>query len=105
MLGLAGLEQFTVKLSPLVVVTSAIVTVIFPVVAPVGTVVVILVAVTAFTVATMPLNFTMLLTVVLKLMPWITTLVPTEAEAGSKEVMIGSVAATGLFLTTVIWFP
>ena len=66
------------------------VTDITPVVAPAGTVVVILVAVLAVTNAVVPLNITMLLAgVVLKFVPVMVTTVPMGPLVGLKEVMVG----------------
>ena len=62
-----------------------------PVVAPVGTDVVMLVAVLAETVAVVPLNFTVLFAgVALKLVPVIITEVPTAPLVGLKLVMVGA---------------
>jgi hypothetical protein len=86
-----GDDPVMVKLAALVAVLPPTVTVIFPVVAPEGTVVVMLVAVLAVTVAAVPLNFTALLEgVVLKFVPVIVTVVPTGPEAGAKEVIVGT---------------
>src|SRR5687767_11632418 len=61
-----------------------------PVVAPVGTVVVIEVEELANTTAIVPLKLTVLLAgVVLKLVPVIVTVVPTGPDAGVKAVMVG----------------
>ena len=66
------------------------VTEIVPVVAPAGTVVVMLVAVEAVTVATVPLNLTILLAcVVLKLVPVMVTVAPTCPLVGLKELIVG----------------
>jgi hypothetical protein len=66
------------------------VTVIFPVVAPVGTEVTIWVAVALVTFVVVPLNFTVLLiAVVLKLVPVIVTVAPTRPLAGVKLVIVG----------------
>lgn len=84
----------TVKLVALVAVFPPTVTVIFPVVAPAGTVVVILVVVLAETTAVVPLNFTVLLAgVALKFVPVMVTLVPTGPLEGVKLVMVGVSAA------------
>jgi hypothetical protein len=62
-------------------------------VAPAGTVVVIEVAVDAETVAAVPLKFTVLLAgVVLKFVPVMVTVVPTNPDAGVKLEIVGSVA-------------
>lgn len=90
MVGNAG-ATVTVKLVVLVAVFPLTVTVIVPVVAPVGTEVVMEVAVLAVTTAVVPLNATELLTgVVLKLVPVMVTVVPTEPETGANDVMVGS---------------
>ena len=66
------------------------VTVIAPLVAPVGTEVVMLVVVLAVTVAAVPLNLTVLLAeVVLKFVPVIVTEVPNGPEVGLKEEIVG----------------
>ena len=84
----------TVKLLELVAVFPATVTVIGPVVAPVGTEVVIEVAVLAVTTAVVPLNWSVLLAgVVLKFVPIMLTVVPTKPDVGVKEVIVGKVAA------------
>ena len=65
-----------------------------PVVAPVGTVAVMLVAVLEMTVAVVPLNFTVLLAgVELKFVPLIVTEAPTAAEDGENELMDGTIVA------------
>lgn len=65
-------------------------TVIFPVAAPVGTVTVRDVAEEAVTLATVPLNLTVLLPgVELKLVPVMVTLVPALPDKGVNEVMVG----------------
>ena len=72
---------------------------IFPVVAPVGTVVVILEAVgVPVIIARVPLNLTMLsIAVVLKLVPVMVTLVPTVPVEGVNELMVGVVVVTVKF--------
>ena len=71
-------------------------TVIFPVVAPVGTVTVKLEEVAAVTTAVVPLNFTALLAgVVEKLVPVRVTVVPTVPEVGENPVRVG-MRTTGL---------
>jgi hypothetical protein len=96
----------TVKLVELVAVFPPTVTVNFPVVAPEGIVVVIVVDVLAVTVEVVPLNFTVLLAgVVLKFVPVMVTVVPTIPLTGLKLVMMGNVAAPmvkSFALTTVI---
>jgi hypothetical protein len=85
----------TLKLSTLVPVRPSTVTVIFPVVAPLGTVVTIVVDVgVPVMTAVAPLNLTMLFAgVVLKLMPVMVTVVPTPPLMGSKEAIAGAVAS------------
>ena len=87
------------------------VTVMVPVVAPVGTVVVMLVAVDAVTVAATPLKFTVLLAgVVLKFVPVMVTVVPTGPLAGAKLAIVGgmktvneeALVAVSAFTVTVI---
>jgi hypothetical protein len=79
----------TVKLPALVAVPAAVVTVSFPVVAPVGTIAWIAVAdVTAKFVALTPLNFTAVAPV--KFKPLIVTTVPTGPMAGVKLVILGA---------------
>jgi hypothetical protein len=78
-------------LEELIAVTPSTITVITPVLAPDGTVVVILVAVLAVTVAVASLNFTVLFAgVVLKFVPVITTDVPILPEPGVKEIIDGT---------------
>jgi hypothetical protein len=80
----------TVNTEALVNVTPLTVTVIFPVNAPEGTVVVREVEVAALTTATVPLKATTLLAgVVLKLVPVIVTVAPTAPLAGLKDVKVG----------------
>ena len=87
----------TVKLFVDVAILPPTVTVIGPVVAPDGTVVIIWVDVLLVTTAAVPLNFTILLAaVVLKFVPVIVTVVPTEALAGAKVVIVGDVAVIPL---------
>lgn len=87
MMGLA----VTVKVVALTAVFPLNVTEISPVVAPTGTVVVMLVVVLAVTTAVVPLNKTVLLAgVVLKFVPVIITEVPVGPLAGVKLVMVGT---------------
>lgn len=80
----------TVKLVELVPVTPFTVTVIFPVVAPAGTVAVMLVEVDAVTMATVPLKSTLLLDVVgLKFVPVRLIEAPTAPLTGEKFVIVG----------------
>ena len=74
----------TTKLVELVPVPSAVVTVRGPVVAPAGTLAVILVAVLVLTTAGTPLNFTDVAPA--RLVPVMVTMVPTSPEAGVKPV-------------------
>lgn len=87
-------QEAAVKSVAEVAVTPATATVIFPDVAPAGTVVVMLVAVDAVTVAAVPLNVTVLSAgVVLKFVPVMVTVAPTTPDVGVKLVMVGSVKA------------
>ena len=80
----------TVKFVELVPVMPFTVTVIFPVVAPVGTVVVMLVFVLAVATAVVPLNFTALFAKAgSKLVPVIVTTAPIPPLVGSKDVIVG----------------
>ena len=81
----------TVKSFALVAVLAATVTEIFPVVAPVGTDVVMEVVVLAETTAVTPLKRTVLLVgVVLKLLPVMVTVVPMLPDVGVNDVMVGT---------------
>ena len=83
--------KLTVKLPELVAVLQPTVTEIVPVPAPGGTVVVMLVAVLAVTMAVVPLNITMLSTgIALKFVPAIVTVVPIEPLVGVKLLMAGA---------------
>lgn len=86
--------QKTVKLEELLLVIPFTVTEIVPVVALAGTVVVMLVDVIALTTAAVPLKLTTCTTEVgsggLKLVPVMTTVVPTEPEIGLNAVIVGS---------------
>jgi hypothetical protein len=82
--------ETTVKLLPLLATPLAFTTT-FPVVAPVGTVVVMLVALQVPTVAVVPLNFTVpVLCVAPKFVPVIVTEPPTAPVVGDKLVMLGA---------------
>jgi hypothetical protein len=84
----------TVKGTPLLA-TLATVTTTLPVVAPLGTGTTMEVALQLVGVAVVPLNFTVLLPLVVpKLAPMIVTEVPTAPEAGDKPVMLGPDADT-----------
>jgi len=83
-------EGSTMKSEGLSIVIPFNITDIFPVVAPAGTVVVILVVVEVVTVVEVPLNFTWLLVgIVLKLVPLIITVAPWAAPVGLKSVITG----------------
>jgi hypothetical protein len=85
----ALMEGATVKLTPLLA-DPPTVTTTFPVVAPTGTVVVMLVALQVFTVATVPLKATVLLPWLdPNLLPEIVTAAPTNPEVGDTVLMIG----------------
>jgi len=89
----------TLKLLPLVPVKPFTVTVIGPVVAPAGTLVVSDVAVAAVTVAAVPLNRTVFDDgVVLKLLPEMVTWAPTGAVAGEKLETTGTLPTTKFVL-------
>ena len=84
----------TMKLVELELVFPATVTAIGPVVAPTGTVVVIVVEVLAVTIAAVPLKVTVLLAAIeLKFVPVIETVAPTNPEGGVKEIIVGGNAA------------
>src|SRR5260370_2950888 len=83
-----GAGTVTVKLPPLLAAPPTVTTT-FPVVAPAGTAVVMLVALHAVAVAVVPLNFTVLVPCVApKFAPPIVTDVPTNPDAGFKLVML-----------------
>jgi hypothetical protein len=95
----------TVKSVELLMVTPLVVTVIGPVVAPLGTVTVILVVVDEVTVAVTPLNLTTLLAaVVLKFVPVIITVAPGAPLDGVKPVNVG-VGNTVKLVAVVIATP
>ena len=80
----------TVKMVELVAEFPPTVTLIVPVVAPVGTEVVIEVAVLAVTMEVVPLNWTVLLAgVVLKFVPVMVTVVPIGPVAGVNKIIVG----------------
>jgi len=93
----------TVKLVALVAVPLGFVTVIGPVVADVGTVVVICVELFTVNVADVPLNATAVEPV--KFVPVMTTLVPTEPLVGVKEVIVGEPAAVTVKLLALEAVP
>ncbi len=80
----------TVKLLVLVTEPAGVVTLIGPVVAPAGTVAVILVDLTTLNVAAVPLKVTPVAPV--KLVPVIVTVVPTGPKVGENEVIVGAPA-------------
>ena len=83
-------EANTAKLDPLVMVTPLTVTSIGPVLAPFGTVVVIVVEVDAVTVAVVPLNLTTLFVgVKLKFVPVMVTVAPIAPLVGLKSDIVG----------------
>jgi Protein of unknown function (DUF541) len=82
----------TVKFVELVAVPSRLVTAIGPVVAPAGTVAVILCALSIVNVADVPLKLTLVTSGPLKLVPWIVTEVPTGPPAGENELIVGAAA-------------
>ena len=86
---IVGPEPNTVKLAELVAVPAEVVTVILPVVAPVGTVVVIWVSESMLPVAATPLKARPV--VVAKPVPVIVTVAPTAPEVGENEVIVGPV--------------
>ena len=87
------IDHVTRKPAALVAVRPPTVTVIGPVDAPIGTEVVMLIAELAVTVAVIPLNFTMLLlVVVLKFVPVMVTVVPVEPLVGVKDEIEGTCA-------------
>jgi hypothetical protein len=82
------------------------VTTTFPVVAPVGTITVILVALHTVAVAFVPLNLTLLLPwVEPKFVPATVTDVPTAPELGLKLVIVGAAAAVTVKLTPLLAWP
>jgi hypothetical protein len=82
----------TVKFVELVAVPSGLATAIGPVVAPAGTVAVILCALSIVNVADVPLKLTLVTSGPLKLVPWIVTEVPTGPLAGENELIVGAAA-------------
>jgi hypothetical protein len=80
----------TVKLLALVTEPPGVVTLIGPVVAPAGTVAVILVALTTLNVAATPLKVTLVAAV--RFVPVIVTVVPTGPKVGANEVIVGAAA-------------
>jgi hypothetical protein len=89
-----GPEDVTVKLTPALA-TPPTVTTTFPVVAPVGTVTTMLVALQLVAAAAVPLNFTVLVPwVAPKFKPAIVTVAPTSPEAGFRLVIVGTGSVT-----------
>lgn len=86
------MDGFTVNVLPLVAVPPALVTVILPVVAPEGTLAVIVVFESASKSAEVPLNFTTV--AVLKLVPLMVMPSPTTPLVGEIEVMVAIVPFT-----------
>jgi hypothetical protein len=82
----------TVKFVELVAVPSGLATAIGPVVAPAGTVVVILCALSIVKVADAPSKVTLVTSGPLKLLPWIVTEVPTGPLVGENELIVGAAA-------------
>jgi hypothetical protein len=86
----------TVKLFPLLAVPETVTTT-FPVVAPVGTVATMLVALQLLAVAEVPLNFTVLLPWgEPKFVPVIVTVAPTAPDVGDRLVMVGAAACVSI---------
>lgn len=96
---IVGAPTVTVKSVALVAVPLAVVTVIFPVVAPAGTVAVILVAEVTVNVAETPLNLTDEAPV--KPVPVMVTFVPTDPLLGENEVIVGGLGVTVKLLELV----
>src|SRR6266853_3070703 len=93
-LAMLGAGIVTVKLTPLLA-TPPTVTTTFPLVAPVGTAAVMLVALHAVSVAPTPLNVTVLVPCVApKFAPLIVTAAPTTPEVGFKPVTLGTSTVT-----------
>jgi len=89
-----GPGEVTVKLTPLLA-TPPTVTTTFPVVAPAGTAVTMLVALQLVGVATIPLNFTVLVPCVApKFAPVIVTEAPSPPDVGFRLVMLGAGTVT-----------
>ncbi len=104
--------MLTVKFATLVAVPPGVVTEIFPVVAPVGTVAVICVAESTWNVvALVVLNFTKLvvkfapLIVPLKFVPVILTDVPTGPKVGVNEVIVGAGTGVTVKLVALVFCP
>lgn len=94
---MVGAGRVTMKLLLLTAVCPATLTVIFPVVAPVGTATVSCVVVAVSTVAAVPWNLTVFrVGTCEKLVPTMVTAVPTGPKIGLKLVMVGAAANVGL---------
>ncbi len=99
----AGCVPDTVKFEELVAVPPGVVTLIFPVVAPEGTVAVILLEELMVNVALVPLNFTEVAPV--KFVPWITTEVPARPLLGLKPEMVGADCVVTVKLPELVEVP
>lgn len=98
----AGAAGQTVKLVALVAVLLNTVTAIGPVLAPTGTVVVMVVAVLAVTVAEVPLKVTVLFAgTTSKFVPVMVTVVPIMPAVGAKEVIVGGGGGATILKLTV----
>ncbi len=93
----------TVKLPALEMVTLLVVTVIGPVPAPTGTVVVMLVALELVTIAGTPLNVT--LGVPVKFVPVMVTVAPTAPLVGLKAAMVGEASTVKLVALVAVCVP
>jgi hypothetical protein len=82
----------TVKFVELVAVPSGLATAIGPVVAPAGTVAVILCPLSIVNVADVPSKLTLVTSGPLKLLPWIVTEAPTGPLVGENELIVGAAA-------------
>jgi hypothetical protein len=82
----------TLKFVELVAVPSGLATAIGPVVAPAGTVAVILCPLSIVNVADVPSKLTLVTSGPLKLLPWIVTEVPTGPLVGENELIVGAAA-------------
>jgi hypothetical protein len=89
---IVGAAPVTLKSVALVAVPAGVVSVILPVVAPLGTTALTFPLSTNVKVAAVPLNFTELTPV--KFVPWIATVVPTLPLAGLKLVIVGGAPVT-----------
>jgi hypothetical protein len=98
---IVGADVVTVKLTPLLA-TPFTFTTTFPVVAPAGTDVAMLVALQLVTVAVVPLNVTVLVPCVdPKFVPVITTDVPTAPDVGFRLVIVGVLVL--VFVNVQVW--